>query len=231
MLTFLRSINDSNWMSSMKMFAEFLKAAKPDPPVQPIKIAVIDDGIDTALDIFTNRILVGELFYQLSDVSGYRRAYYSPSAPRGCGAVYLRALAPSHLHATFLVIFSARSQGKLTLSIPLKHAIYQSPGDPQLAADQSTPQAGRRWNWITGHLLVLNKYVERLPPNANVALATEIAFEFPDTEIFLLDIWPVYQHLEAGQFYGTLLNMSVHQRLPRIIGPQGGFGPMSGLPM
>ncbi|KAL3478468.1 cytochrome P450 [Aspergillus californicus] len=52
------------------------------------------------------------------------------------------------------------------------------------------------WNWITGHLLVLKKYVDCIPPDANVALATkELAFEFPNTEIFLMDFWPVYPAL------------------------------------
>lgn len=67
----------------MKDFAEFLKAAKPDATVRPIKIAVIDDGINTALDIFTNRIQVGESFYRLGELSGRRGSYYVPSGPHG----------------------------------------------------------------------------------------------------------------------------------------------------
>ncbi|PWY83643.1 cytochrome P450 [Aspergillus sclerotioniger CBS 115572] len=70
------------------------------------------------------------------------------------------------------------------------------------------------WNWITGHLLVLKKYVDCLPPDANVALATkELAFEFSDTEIFLMDFWPVYPPLwmvfspEAAQQISTTYNL------------------------
>ena len=52
------------------------------------------------------------------------------------------------------------------------------------------------WNWITGHLLILQKYVDRLPPDANVNLAlAELAREFSDTEVFLMDFWPVYPPL------------------------------------
>ncbi|KAH7312622.1 cytochrome P450 [Stachybotrys elegans] len=51
-----------------------------------------------------------------------------------------------------------------------------------------------KWNWVTGHLLVLQKYLDRIPTGASVVLAlSELAREeFPDTEAFLLDVWPIY---------------------------------------
>lgn len=51
-----------------------------------------------------------------------------------------------------------------------------------------------KWSWFTGHLLVLQEYVERLPPDANVQLAMQtLALEkWGHTEIFLMDFWPVY---------------------------------------
>ena len=49
------------------------------------------------------------------------------------------------------------------------------------------------WSWLTGHSLVLLRYTSSLPPLANVVIAIrELCREFPDTEIFLLDIWPFY---------------------------------------
>jgi hypothetical protein len=49
------------------------------------------------------------------------------------------------------------------------------------------------WSWLTGHMLVLLRYSSRLPPLANVTLVTaELCREFPDTEMFLLDLWPSY---------------------------------------
>ncbi|KAF2657160.1 cytochrome P450 [Lophiostoma macrostomum CBS 122681] len=52
------------------------------------------------------------------------------------------------------------------------------------------------WSWVTGHLLILQKYVDQLPSNANVNLAmADLAREFSDTEVFLMDFWPVYQPL------------------------------------
>ncbi|KAF5865382.1 hypothetical protein ETB97_004199 [Aspergillus alliaceus] len=51
----------------------------------------------------------------------------------------------------------------------------------------------KEWNWLTGHLLVLLKYVDRLPPDANVNIAMrELAMEFAHTEIFFMDFWLVY---------------------------------------
>lgn len=54
----------------------------------------------------------------------------------------------------------------------------------------------REWSWVTGHLLTLQKYVDQLPPGANVNLAmAELAREYADTEVFLMDFWPVYPPL------------------------------------
>lgn len=52
------------------------------------------------------------------------------------------------------------------------------------------------WSWITGHLLTLQKYVDKLPPDANVNLAMrDLAMEYGDTEVFLMDFWPLYPAL------------------------------------
>ncbi|PKY00379.1 putative cytochrome P450 [Aspergillus campestris IBT 28561] len=49
------------------------------------------------------------------------------------------------------------------------------------------------WSWITGHLLVLNKYLKTLPRDVSVNLAVrDLALEYGATEIFLLDMWPIY---------------------------------------
>jgi cytochrome P450 len=49
------------------------------------------------------------------------------------------------------------------------------------------------WSWLMGHMLVLLRYGRRFPPLVNVALVTqEMLRAFPDTEMFLLDLWPSY---------------------------------------
>ncbi|KLU81870.1 hypothetical protein MAPG_00951 [Magnaporthiopsis poae ATCC 64411] len=74
----------SKWAKAMGDFAEFLGSARPDPSVRPIKIAVIDDGIDMTLAHFANKIQVGESFYSLTgEMSGRRGAYFVPSGPHG----------------------------------------------------------------------------------------------------------------------------------------------------
>lgn len=52
------------------------------------------------------------------------------------------------------------------------------------------------WNWITGHLLILQKYLDGIPPDAAVAFAMrDLCWEFADTELFLIDFWPMYPPL------------------------------------
>lgn len=52
------------------------------------------------------------------------------------------------------------------------------------------------WNWITGHLLVLQKYLDGIPPDAAVAFAMrDLCWEVADTELCLIDFWPMYPPL------------------------------------
>ncbi|KAF2275928.1 uncharacterized protein EI97DRAFT_458926 [Westerdykella ornata] len=76
-------ITESKWWKSVEEFGAFLEQAQPSHPVDPIKIAIIDDGINTALDIFSGRIQGGESFAPLSEFSGRAGAYYVPSGPHG----------------------------------------------------------------------------------------------------------------------------------------------------
>ncbi|KAF2649458.1 cytochrome P450 [Lophiostoma macrostomum CBS 122681] len=48
------------------------------------------------------------------------------------------------------------------------------------------------WNWVFGHILYFYKTTRQLPPYANVNLVMkEIATDFTDDEMYLLDLWPV----------------------------------------
>ncbi|KAI2874012.1 hypothetical protein CBS76997_239 [Aspergillus niger] len=83
------------------------------------------------------------------------------------------------------------------------------------------------WNWLTGHMFVLSGYLNRLPPDANVILATqELAWEYTDTEIFLLDVWPmspaqyIVFYPEAASQVTTKFNLPktvIHDRFMRPI--------------
>lgn len=72
------------------------------------------------------------------------------------------------------------------------------------------------WSWFTGHLLTLQKYVDRLPPDANVNLAMrDLALEFADTEIFLMDFWPVYPPLLMVYDPDAAVQISTKYNLPK----------------
>jgi cytochrome P450 len=72
------------------------------------------------------------------------------------------------------------------------------------------------WSWFTGHLLTLQKYVDRLPPDANVNLAmAELAREHGDTEIFLMDFWPVYPPLLMVYDPDAAVQVSTRYNLPK----------------
>jgi cytochrome P450 len=51
------------------------------------------------------------------------------------------------------------------------------------------------WNWWTGHLLVLKDNLDRLPADANPYYAMQdlVLKQHSDTEIFLMDYWPIHE--------------------------------------
>jgi cytochrome P450 len=54
----------------------------------------------------------------------------------------------------------------------------------------------KEWSWVFGHLLVLQKYVDKLPLDAAVTYATQaLCDEFADAELYFMDFWPVYPPL------------------------------------
>ena len=72
------------------------------------------------------------------------------------------------------------------------------------------------WSWLTGHLLTLQKYVDQLPPDANVNLAMrDLAREFADTEVFLMDFWPVYPPLLMVYDPDAAVQISTKYNLPK----------------
>lgn len=47
------------------------------------------------------------------------------------------------------------------------------------------------WSWILGHLPILQKYYSRYPSDTFInILIIEMALEFPDAEMFYVDLWP-----------------------------------------
>lgn len=65
-------------------FGKYLAEANRDLNIAPVKIAIIDDGINPTLNIFNDRVKRGESFHQLSEnYNGRRGSFYVPSGPHG----------------------------------------------------------------------------------------------------------------------------------------------------
>jgi cytochrome P450 len=72
------------------------------------------------------------------------------------------------------------------------------------------------WGWLTGHLLVLIKYIGRLPSDANVGLALrDLSLEFTDTEILLVDFWPFYPAFFIVNNPEAAVQVSTKYNLPK----------------
>jgi hypothetical protein len=65
----------------MEDFAEFLQAR--EEPVEPVKIAIIDDGIDAAMENLQSRIAGGATFCPYPHSSDFMNPYFVPSGKHG----------------------------------------------------------------------------------------------------------------------------------------------------
>ncbi|KAF2875732.1 cytochrome P450 [Massariosphaeria phaeospora] len=75
------------------------------------------------------------------------------------------------------------------------------------------------WSWWFGHLAYLQRALKDLPPDVNVYEAiVELVREHSDTEIFLLDFWPVFE--PVFMVYGPDLSMQVSSNQNNLAKPQ-----------
>ncbi|KAL4779091.1 cytochrome P450 [Aspergillus varians] len=89
----------------------------------------------------------------------------------------------------------------------------------------------KEWSWFTGHLLALQKYVNRLPADANVLLAVhELAKEYADTEIFLMDTWPVFPAVYMIYDPEASVQVSTKYNLPKTDNSLNFMHPITGGP-
>lgn len=89
----------------------------------------------------------------------------------------------------------------------------------------------KEWSWITGHLLVLQKYVDGIPPDAAVAFAMrDLSQEYADTELFLVDFWPVYPALFTVFGPGAIDKICNKYNLPKTITGAKSMNPVTGGP-
>lgn len=73
------------------------------------------------------------------------------------------------------------------------------------------------WNWFTGHLLVLQKYVDWIPPDAAIAFAMRNLCQegFADTKLFLMNFWPMYPPLFTVFGPGLISQICNKYNLPK----------------
>ncbi|KAI0403545.1 peptidase S8/S53 domain-containing protein [Xylaria palmicola] len=71
------------WLKGVQDFASFLRNASKEKQVEPVKIAIIDDGIDATVPIFERRIANGATFCLYPDSPEFVNSYYVPSGKHG----------------------------------------------------------------------------------------------------------------------------------------------------
>ncbi|EPE32645.1 Cytochrome P450 [Glarea lozoyensis ATCC 20868] len=110
---------------------------------------------------------------------------------------------------------AAISTAIVTTLVYLIHTTYHHRSKINALRRNGMPMP-KGWNWFTGHLLTLQEYVDKLPPDANVNLAmNDLALEFADTEVFLMDFWPVYPALLMVYDPDTAVQISTKYNLPK----------------
>ncbi|KAF2475930.1 cytochrome P450 [Lindgomyces ingoldianus] len=112
-------------------------------------------------------------------------------------------------------ILSSIGIGLLSGLAYLANTVYQHRSKINQLRKQGIPMP-KEWSWLTGHLLVLQKYVDKIPPDANVNLAmADLCKEYADTEVFLMDFWPVYPPLLMVYSPDTAVQISTKYNLPK----------------
>lgn len=87
------------------------------------------------------------------------------------------------------------------------------------------------WSWWFGHLMVLDQKLQHLPFDANVYMAMEDMVEdHADTEVFLMDLWPVFQPVLMISGPDLAIQASSKYDLPKPRDQQESFRPIIGGP-
>uniref|UniRef100_A0A093UM10 Subtilisin NAT n=2 Tax=Talaromyces marneffei PM1 TaxID=1077442 RepID=A0A093UM10_TALMA len=73
---------ENSWIRSMEHFSNFLQRIKPTNAA-PIKIAIIDDGIDATIPDIQRRIAVGKTFSPYPNSTEFMNAYFVPRGLHG----------------------------------------------------------------------------------------------------------------------------------------------------
>ncbi|KAG9193894.1 hypothetical protein G6011_03929 [Alternaria panax] len=87
------------------------------------------------------------------------------------------------------------------------------------------------WSWWFGHMLVLDQKLKSLPPDVNVFTAmNDFVQDHADAEVFVLDLWPVYQPMLMISGPEVAAQASSKNELPKPADQEASFRPVIGGP-
>ncbi|KAH9904094.1 putative cytochrome P450 [Xylariomycetidae sp. FL2044] len=131
---------------------------------------------------------------------------------------------------TLLTILSAAGVLLCTSLGYLVSVVYNHRKRFNILRKQGVPMP-KEWSWVTGHLLVLQKYVDRIPPDAAVGFAMrDLSQGYADTEMFLMDFWPVYPALFTVFGPGSIETICNRLNLPKTATAASSMEPVTGGP-
>lgn len=105
--------------------------------------------------------------------------------------------------------------------------LYDSILDPSIASTNAPQGMPAGWSWLFGHLKVLDQKLQQLPFDANVYMAMEdMVEEHADTEVFLMDYWPVFQPMLMISGADLAIQASTKYDLPKPRDQQESFRPI-----
>ncbi|KAJ4344810.1 uncharacterized protein N0V89_012554 [Didymosphaeria variabile] len=84
------------------------------------------------------------------------------------------------------------------------------------------------WSWCFGHLRVLDQKLQQLPSDANIYLAMEDMENHADAEVFLMDLWPVFEPVLMISGPDLAIQASTTYELPKPRDQTNSMRPMIG---
>ena len=122
-------------MACLRTFAKFINTV-PETKTEPIKFAIIDDGIDNSLEIFAGKIAGGQSFCPYLNSTNLRSSYFVPSGRHGtvmanliCRLCPRASLYVARLEERFTTRGRRRIGVKSAAEVNIPLSIGESPAD------------------------------------------------------------------------------------------------------
>ncbi|KAI1825479.1 hypothetical protein F4861DRAFT_501270 [Xylaria intraflava] len=87
--------SENSWIDCVSAFAKLLRSAPGARNIRPVKVAIIDDGVDASLLSLDGKIAIGKSFCPYANSTGHMNPYYVPSGNHGtCMATLIAKICP-----------------------------------------------------------------------------------------------------------------------------------------